>query len=83
MKIDIYTSKKNLGKHLSGPAGKDVREIEFPNTIDPDLKEVSLWETKDIRPEDRRVGMDSADIIEQIEQNGFAVHDTTIKITIK
>jgi hypothetical protein len=84
MKIDTYTSATNGGKHLSVPAGTDLSKMPFPNTLHPDLHKVyPRKKSEDIQPGDSRTGMNSADIIDQINKNGFAVHDTTITITIK
>jgi hypothetical protein len=83
MKIDIYKSVLNGNKYLSVPAGTDVAHKLFPVDLDPELLKLSPFKTSlDIRPDDNRIALDSADVIRQIEARGYATHGATITVTI-
>jgi hypothetical protein len=83
MKIDVYTSTVSAGKHLSVPSGTNLAATPFPPTLDPDLRTVYPAKTAlDIQPGDHRIAMDSRDIIDQINQKGFATHSSTITVTV-
>ncbi len=78
MKIDIYTSATNAGKHLSVPNGTDLSVKELPSTIDPDLLKVYFNKTIDTEIVTNPLGMDLDDVMKQIKTKGFAVHATKI-----
>lgn len=83
MQIDVYKSVLNGDKYLSVPAGTDVKSTPFPASLDPDLHKLSPFVTSlDIQPNDKRVALDSKDVIDQISKNGFATHSATIVIQI-
>jgi hypothetical protein len=83
MKIDIYKSVLNGDKYLSVPAGIDVAHKPFPADLDPELLKLSPFKTAlDIQPNDKRVALDSADVIRQIEERGYTAHTATVTITI-
>jgi len=83
MKIDIYKSVKNGTKYLSVPAGTDMSSKQFPADLDPDLLTLSPFKTSlDIQPGDHRAALDSADVVQQINDRGFATHTATVTVTI-
>ena len=83
MKIDIYKSVANGNKYLSVPAGTDVAQKPFPHDFDPELLKLSPFKTSmDIQPTDARVALDSADVIRQIEEKGYAIHTATVTVTV-
>ena len=83
MLIDIYTSAKNSGKHISVPAGTNPSTIKYPEDLDKDLRTLSpKSRTVDIKSGEKRIGIDADDIIDQINDKGYAVHGTTITTTI-
>ena len=83
MKIDLYKSVLNGDKYLSVPAGTDLAHKPFPAGFDPELLKLSPFKTSlDIQPNDTRVALDSADVIRQIEEKGYAIHTATVTITI-
>jgi len=79
MRIDIYQSVKNPSRYFS------VRAGEHPisrNDTDPDFATLTLHRKNlEIKAGDGRGGLNSADIISQIETKGFATHAVSIKIT--
>jgi hypothetical protein len=84
MKIDIYKSVKNGTKYISVPANADIEKMAFPASLDTDLLSLSPFKTAlDIQPGDGRVALNSADIIDQINKNGYATHTATVTVTIK
>lgn len=83
MKIDIYKSTKNGNKYLSVPAGKDVKTMSFPTTLDKDVSTFSPFKTSlEIQPGDHKAALDCDKVIEQIQKNGYAVHEAKIEIKI-
>ncbi len=81
MKIDIYKSTKNGTKYLSVPAGTDVKKYKFPPNIDPDLLSLLPFKTSlDIKEEDNRVAIDSRQVINEINKNGYAIHGAKIEV---
>lgn len=84
MKIDIYRSATNSTKYLSVPSGADVGNLVLPANIDSDLLKLSPFKTPlEIRPEQPRIALDAADVINQINKNGYAIHGTTTTIDVK
>jgi hypothetical protein len=80
MKIDTYRSTKNKGKFVSVPSGTSPKTL-LPANIDPDLKSLSLFKTvDDVQVTDKRIALDSADIIQQISKNGYAIHGAEITV---
>lgn len=83
MKIDIYKSVKSGNKYLSVPDGTDVTKLNLPSGFDPDLLSLSPFKSSlDIQPSDQRAALDSADVIQQITDKGYAVHGATTTVTI-
>jgi hypothetical protein len=84
MKIDIYRSQKNATKYLSVPAGADPGKLKLSADFDPDLKQLAPFKKGlDINPGDETIGMNPAEIIEQIKKHGYAAHRAGIKMTEK
>ncbi len=84
MKVDIYKSAKNGDVYLTVPEGTELEKMSLPANIDPNLLSLSLFKTSlEIANGDKRIGLDADNVIEQINENGFAVHGATITITVK
>ena len=82
MKIDVYKLATHEDKYLSVPAGTDIAKMTFPSALHSYLHKLpSIDKTLDIQPGDTRAGFDSADIIYQIEQNGFSTHEAKVTVT--
>jgi hypothetical protein len=81
MKVDIYTSSTNGGKHLAVPAGTDLKSVLFPTSLDKDLHRVSpLRATIDTK--DPGYGINIRDLEVQVETKGFAVFGRTVEINV-
>lgn len=79
MIIDVYVSSKNSNKFLSVPQNTDLSKL---NIEDSDYKSVSLTNKgKNINENENRIGVNTNDIINQINKNGYALH--SIKITFE
>lgn len=83
MKIDIYKSAINGNKYLSVPEGTDVTKLKVPSNFDSDLTTLSPFKASlEIDPKKPNIAIESVDVIEQIERNGFAVHGAKLEIKI-
>lgn len=83
MKIDIYTSTKNGAKHLSVAKGTKIEDLELPDTIDPELLTLSPFKTRlEIELKVEHNAIDQADVIGQIEEQGYAVHGSKRVISL-
>ena len=83
MKIDIYTSTKDGRKYLSIPVGSKLEKLVLPSDIDTDLLSLSPFKTRlEIEPEKKHKVLDQKDIMQQIENKGYAVHGTSSVITL-
>ena len=83
VKIDIYKSAKCGDKYLSVAVGTKLEEIEFSDSLDADLQELSPFKTRlEIDPAKEHPALDHADVTRQIKTNGYAVHGvkTVIKV---
>jgi len=81
--IDIYKSTKNGNKYLSVPKGTKIAELKLPDSIDSDLLTLSPFKTRlEIEPNKTHPALDQDHIIQQIESNGYAIHEAKIAITI-
>jgi hypothetical protein len=84
MKIDVYRSTKNQTRFLSVPAGADPKKMIFPETFDSDLRDVEPYHSGlDIQSGDQRIGLNSAEIIGQINKYGYAVHGALVRMSEK
>jgi hypothetical protein len=83
MKIDIYRSARNPIKHVALPAGTDPKTFVWPVNFDEDYAVLILQSSPDISPADvGRIAFDSADVIRQIEQQGYAVLGATVTVNV-
>ena len=83
MIIDIYKSTKNGNKYLSVPKGTKIAQLELPDSVDSDLLTLSPFKTRlEIELKNTHATLDQDDIIQQIERNGYAVHEAKTVITI-
>ena len=83
MEIDVYQSTKNRDKFLSVRAGSDVTTMTFPQDFDPDLTTLRPFrEGLTIEASDKRIAMNSADIIDQIEQKDYATHGVSVTVKV-
>jgi hypothetical protein len=73
MLIDIYSSNKRFGKHLSVPAGsEDPKSLA---RMDPDFGSMTLVSAKvPIAAGTLHPALDVADVIAQIRQKGYVFH---------
>ena len=85
MKVAVYKSTKNGDKYLTVPGGTEVKKMNLPADIDSDLLSLSPFKTSlEIDNGDKRIGLDTDDVIAQINEKGFAIHGaTTIIIEIE
>jgi hypothetical protein len=73
MLIDIYSSNKHFGKHMSVPAGSE--DSKLLASIDPDFGSMTLVSAKvPIAAGTLHPALDAADVIAQIRQKGYAFH---------
>ncbi len=83
MKIDIYKSTKNGNKYLSVPAGTDMQKLTLPASADSDIRTLSPFKTRlELDLSRQRAVLDQKDVMEQIQKNGFAIHDAKAEITV-
>ena len=83
MKIDIYKSTKNGNKYLSVPKGTKMESLQLQDPVDPDLLTLSPFKTRlEITPGMSHFALDQDNIIEQIEENGYAIHGAKIEIKV-
>jgi len=81
--IDIYKSTKNGNKYISVPKGTKITNLDLPDSIDPDLLTLSPFKTRlEIEPKKTHSALEQDNIIQQIETNGYAVHEAKTVITI-
>ena len=75
MDIDIYKSTKNGNKYISVAAGTDMKNMQLPDSIDPDLLTLSPFKKSlTLDPSKPRIALDQEDVMKQIIENGYAVH---------
>ncbi|MGB5299063.1 MAG: hypothetical protein WBN48_10085 [Thiogranum sp.] len=83
MKIDIYKSTKNGNKYLSVPKGTKMESLQLQDPVDRDLLTLSPFKTRlEITPGKSHFALDQDNIIEQIEENGYAIHGAKIEIKV-
>ena len=83
MRVDLYQSALKRDKILAVPAGTDISAWPMPTGFDPDLKQVNpLRNTIDLEPNDNRIGMNPADVLDQIAAKGWALVQITITVTV-
>jgi hypothetical protein len=73
MNIDLYCSAKNPSKYLAVPTGTNIRTFLFPPNLDPDLRTVGRLKTNlTIIPGRSYIGINAANVVKQIQSQGFA-----------
>ncbi|EKO3541431.1 hypothetical protein K0L52_003231 [Vibrio fluvialis] len=83
MLVDIYRSSKNDSNFISFPTGTDITQIDLPEDVEKAFSQATLFkEGVDLQPGDKRIGIDSDDVIKQINDNGFATHGASVKFDI-
>lgn len=83
MKIDIYNSSKVGNKFISIPKGTKIESIVLPADIDPDLLVLSPFKTRlELDSSKPHFALDALDIIQQIEEKGYAVHGAQLEIQL-
>jgi uncharacterized protein YcgL (UPF0745 family) len=84
MKIDIYKSTKSGKKYLSVPAGTDVEKLQLPDSVDPDILSLSPFKTSlELDPSQPLIALDPQDVINQINEKGYAIHGAKVEIQIQ
>jgi hypothetical protein len=84
LKIDIYTSAKNGSKYLSVTKGTKIQDLNLPDTIDPDVLTLSPFRTRlEVELTVEHDALDQADIIRQIDEQGYALHGAKKVISLK
>ncbi|MGH9552664.1 MAG: hypothetical protein ACRD3W_25010 [Terriglobales bacterium] len=74
MRVDVYSSRKSSSKFVSVLHGTNLAGVQSPADPDLHISNLSLFKTIDIQAEEKRAGFDAADVINQIEEKGFAIH---------
>ena len=83
MKIDIYKSAHCGDKYLSVAVGTKLNELELPASFDADLLALSPFKTRlDIDISREHPSIDHADVLQQIAENGYAVHGVKTVVTV-
>ncbi len=83
MKIDIYNSTITGNKYLSIPKGTKIESLELPADFDKELLTLSPFKTRlELDLSKPHFALDQADIIQQIEEKGYAVHGSTLEIKL-
>lgn len=83
MKIDIYKSTKNGNKYLSVPAGTDIQKLTLPASADADMLTLSPFKTRlELDLSKQRAVLDQKDVMNQIQKNGFAIHEAKVEIKL-
>jgi hypothetical protein len=81
MLVDVYKSSSNPEKYLSVPAGTKVKKFRVAD-LDADYENVSVFEKSievdGVRP---RAGFNSATILQDIAEHGFATHRAIVAVT--
>jgi hypothetical protein len=86
LKIDIYQSANCGDKYISVAKGTRIEELELPDSIDPDLLNLSPFRTRlEVEQGKAHAAMDQDDVLKQIKTNGYAIHGAkkTIQLTPK
>ena len=83
MLVDIYRSSKNDTNFISVPAGTDISQVDLPEDVEQAFSQATPFrQDVDLQPGGKRIGIDSDDIIKQINGNGFATHGAAVKFDI-
>ena len=83
MKIDIYTSAVNGSKHLSVLKGVKLDSLVFPADIDTEILSLSPFRTRlDLNLEKEHDALEHVDVLQQIEEKGYAIHSAKFSISL-
>ena len=83
MKVDTYKIVKS-NEYITVPAGTDMTTIKLPEKVQSHFKTVELFKKDfEIDPSKPLIAIDQKDIINQITNNGYAIHATDIVIEYK
>jgi hypothetical protein len=84
MKIDIYNSCTVGNKYLSVPASTNLETLQPPSDFDEDMLRLSPFRTRlEIDASKPHSALNIEDILQQIEEKGFAIHNAKTEITLK
>ncbi|MYL24937.1 hypothetical protein GLV89_14240 [Halomonas alkaliantarctica] len=84
MNVDIYQSAYCGDKYLFVPSGTDVKKLTLPSDFDEELLTLSPFKSSlELDANRPRIGLDQHDVINQINEKGFAIHGATLKIEMK
>jgi hypothetical protein len=82
MLVDVYKSNSNPDKYISVPAGTDIAALSIQD-LDTDYRQVTVFKKGlELDSTDHRAGLDSAAIMRNIEEHGFAPHTASVMGTI-
>ena len=77
-------STQNGDKYLTVEKGTKLEDLSLPSTVDSDILTLSPFRTRlEIKPGEEHSTLDSADILKQLEENGYAIHGAKNVITLK
>jgi uncharacterized protein YcgL (UPF0745 family) len=83
MLVDTYRSSNNDSNLISVPAGTDMSQVGLPEDVEKAFSQVTPFKMAiDLQPGDKRIAIDSGDIIKQINDKGFATHGAAVKFEI-
>jgi uncharacterized protein YcgL (UPF0745 family) len=80
MQIDVYHSTKKGDCFLSVPAGTDLSTIQITHeeaTVYGELR--TFQKSLSIDASDRKVAIDSNNVIDQISDKGYAIHRAVVQ----
>ncbi len=64
--------------------GTKIDSLQLPSTTDADLLSLSPFKTRlEIDPSKQHPALDQADVIQQIEDKGYAIHGAKITVTLE
>lgn len=81
MKIDIYQSNKDHSKYLSVPVDTDINTLANSFSAKSDFRSLTLFKkAHEIQSDKPYIALDVKDIINQINEHGYAIHGAEISI---
>lgn len=83
MTIDIYRSKRRVNAYLAVPSGSDVTKLQLDASLVPLFSTVCPFRSQhSIQAGQPYIGLDSTQIITDIEAKGYATFGTKVSTTI-
>lgn len=80
MKVDIYKCVLAPRKFVTLPSGSNLEALHL-GKIDSDYANVTLLQKSvDLSSDEPRAGFSVKDIIREIEENGFSLHNAQVNI---